>query len=180
MNGGPSGTAPAGAYYPPLPMYLRSQNRARMYGDVRRMKKPLSLRLCFASLTLLATAGSVPLFAHHSFAAEFDDQKPVKMTGTIVKVEWQNPHIWFYLAVKNADGSVTTWGFAGGAPGQLMRRGITKDQLKIGETIVVDGFRSKDGSNNASGGRVTFPDGRNVMTAGSQDRVPEQTSQSKP
>jgi hypothetical protein len=131
-------------------------------------------------LALAALTGAVPLCAHHSFAAEFDDQKPVKMTGTITKVEWQNPHIWFYLDVKNPDGSVTNWGFAGGAPGQLMRRGITKDQLKIGETVVVEGFRSKDGSNNASGGRLTFPDGRNVLTAGSQDRVPPQTMPAKP
>jgi hypothetical protein len=126
------------------------------------------------SLVLLALAvgGSAPVAAHHSFAAEFDDTKPVKMTGVIKKVEWTNPHIWFYLDVKNPDGTVTTWGFAGGAPGQLMRRGIVKDQLKLGETVVVEGFRAKDGSNNASGGRVTFPDGRNVLTAGSQDRTP--------
>jgi hypothetical protein len=143
------------------------------------MKTPFSFRLKFALPALLAIAASLPLFAHHSFAAEFDDQKPVKMTGTIVKVEWQNPHIWYYLAVKNADGTNTTWGFAGGAPGQLMRRGITKDQLKVGETVVVEGYRSKDGSNNASGGRLTFPDGRNVLTAGSQDRVPPQTMPSK-
>jgi hypothetical protein len=143
------------------------------------MKTPSPFSLKFALAALLAIASSLPLFAHHSFAAEFDDQKPVKMTGTIVKVEWQNPHIWYYLAVKNADGSSTTWGFAGGAPGQLMRRGITKDQLKIGETVVVEGYRSKDGSNNASGGRLTFPDGRNVLTAGSQDRVPPQSMPSK-
>jgi hypothetical protein len=116
---------------------------------------------------------AAPLFAHHSFSAEFDDRLPVKMSGTLVKVEWANPHIWFYLAVKNSDGSTTTWGFAGGAPGQLMRRGITKDQLKIGSTIVVEGYRSKDGTNNASGGRVTFPDGSSVLTAGGQDRVPD-------
>lgn len=131
-------------------------------------------------LASAALTSGIPLFAHHSFAAEFDDQKPVKMTGVITKVEWQNPHIWFYLDVKNADGTNTNWGFAGGAPGQLMRRGITKDQLKIGETVVVEGFRSKDGSNNASGGRLTFPDGRNVLTAGSQDRVPPQTMPAKP
>jgi hypothetical protein len=123
---------------------------------------------------MAAFSGS--LLAHHSFAAEFDDQKPVKMTGTIQRVEWQNPHIWFYLDVKNSDGSTTTWGFAGGAPGQLMRRGITKDQLKIGATVVVEGFRSKDGTNNASGGRLTYPDGRQVLTAGSQDRVPPATT----
>lgn len=144
-----------------------------------RMKTPSALRLSFALLALVAIAGRFPLLAHHSFAAEFDDKKPVKMTGTLVKVEWQNPHIWFYLAVKNSDGSTTTWGFAGGAPGQLMRRGIMKDQLKIGETIVVEGFRAKDGSNNASGGRITFPDGRNVLTAGAQDRVPPMTTPNK-
>ncbi len=120
----------------------------------------------------LCLAGSVSLAAHHSFAAEFDDTKPIKMTGTITKVEWTNPHIWFYLDVKNADGTTTTWGFAGGAPGQLMRRGVVKDQLKLGETVVVEGFRAKDGSNNASGGRVTFPDGQNVLTAGAQDTAP--------
>ena len=120
----------------------------------------------------LATANGVPVAAHHSFAAEFDDTKPIKMTGTIAKVEWTNPHIWFYVDVKNADGTTTTWGFAGGAPGQLMRRGIVKDQLKLGETVIVEGFRAKDGSNNASGGRITFPDGRNVLTAGPQDTAP--------
>ena len=130
------------------------------------MKKSFLLAAC------LAIGATVPLAAHHSFAAEFDDTKPVKMTGTIAKVEWTNPHIWFYLDVKNPDGSTTRWGFAGGAPGQLMRRGIVKDQLKLGETVVVEGFRAKDGSNNASGGRVTFPDGRNVLTAGAQDTAP--------
>ena len=138
------------------------------------------MRRIVIPLLLALTASGIPLLAHHSFAAEFDDQKPIKMTGVLTKVEWQNPHIWFYLDVKNPDGTTTNWGFAGGAPGQLMRRGITKDQLKIGETVAVEGFRSKDGSNNASGGRLTFPDGRNVLTAGSQDRVPPQTTPAKP
>ena len=134
------------------------------------MKMVMKISLALAAC--LATTGGVNLAAHHSFAAEFDDTKPVKMTGVITKVEWANPHIWFYLDIKNADGTTTTWGFAGGAPGQLMRRGIVKDQLKLGETVVVEGFRAKDGSNNASGGRITFPDGRNVLTAGPQDTAP--------
>ena len=76
------------------------------------LRTSFALRLSFVVLAMAAFSGS--LLAHHSFAAEFDDQKPVKMTGTIQRVEWQNPHIWFYLDVKNSDGSTTTWGFAGG------------------------------------------------------------------
>ena len=108
--------------------------------------------------------------AHHSFAAEFDDQKPLKLTGTLTKVEWTNPHIWYYLDVKNPDGTVTKWALSGGAPGQLMRRGIRKEQLTIGAVVNVDGFRAKDGSQNGFGRSVTYADGRNVFTALSQDQ----------
>lgn len=118
----------------------------------------------------LIVAGHTRLAAHHSFAAEFDDTKPVSVTGTITRVEWTNPHIWYYVDVKNPDGTVTSWAFSGGAPGQLMRRGITKDLLKLGSTVVVEGFRAKDGSNNGFGSRITYPDGRNVLTATTQDR----------
>ena len=124
-------------------------------------------------LSLLLAALALPTVqAHHSFAAEFDTAKPVKMTGVVTKVEWQNPHIWFYVDVKGADGTVTNWGFSGGAPGQLMRRGITRKVIQEGMTVTVEGFRSKDGSKNANGARVTFPDGRSVFTAGSEDRAP--------
>ena len=119
---------------------------------------------------LLALAGSLPVLAHHSFAAEFDDTKPVKVTGVITRVEWLNPHIWFYVDEKAPDGTITHWAFSGGAPGQLMRRGINKNVLQIGATVVVDGFRAKDASNNANGNKVTFPDGRNVFTAGNDPK----------
>jgi hypothetical protein len=117
-----------------------------------------------AVAVLLASAVR-PAIAHHSFAAEYDDQKPLKITGTLTKVDWMNPHIWYYVDVKNPDGSTTTWAISGGAPGQLMRRGITKDLLVIGSMVNVEGFKAKDGSNNGFGQRVTYQDGRNVFTA---------------
>ena len=112
---------------------------------------------------------AIPALAHHSETAEYDTTKPVKVTGTISRVEWTNPHIWFYVDVKDENGTVTTWGFSAAPPGMLMRRGITKDQLKIGAVVNVEGSRARDGSNNASGRRVTFADGRNVFTASAED-----------
>ena len=117
------------------------------------------------ALAALLAGATRPAIAHHSFAAEYDDQKPLKITGTLTKVDWMNPHIWYYVDVKNPDGSTTAWAISGGAPGQLMRRGITKDLLVIGSTVNVEGFKAKDGSNNGFGQRVTYQDGRNVFTA---------------
>ena len=119
-----------------------------------------------------ALLSAFPLLAHHSFSAEYDDSKPVKVTGVVTKVEWQNPHIWFYVDSKDETGKITHWAFSGGAPGQLMRRGIYKDVIQPGMTIHVDGFRAKDGSNNANGAKVTFPDGRQVFTASAEDQIP--------
>ena len=109
-----------------------------------------------------------PILAHHSEAAEYDPTKPIKVTGTLKTVEWKNPHVWFYVDVKNDSGKITTWGFSTSPPGMLMRRGITKDVFKIGAVVNVEGARARDGSNNATGRRVTFADGRNVMTAGGE------------
>ena len=101
--------------------------------------------------------------AHHAEAAEYDATKPVKVSGMLTKVEWQNPHVWFYVEVKE-DGKLTTWGFSTAPPGALMRRGVTKAALKIGSVINIEGVRARDGSNNASARRITFADGTNVLT----------------
>ena len=123
--------------------------------------------VCLTAGLLLAAAA--PMLAHHAFAAEYDSTKPVKVTGTVSKVEWTNPHIWFYVDVKDDSGKVTTWGFSGGPPGMLQRRGITKSVLKIGDTVTVEGFRAKDSSTNGTGGNVTFPDGRKVFAGSAED-----------
>lgn len=129
------------------------------------MKTARLKTVCFASLLVGLALGALPLAAHHSFASEYDDTKPVKFAGVVTKVEWMNPHIWFYVDEKKPDGTVTHWAISGGAPGQLMRRGISKDVIQPGMMIDVEGFRAKDGSDNANGTKVTFPDGRQVFTA---------------
>jgi hypothetical protein len=143
--------------------------RSRCLHSLRRVV--VSERMLFAGAAIalsLLWIGN-PVLAHHSESAQFDVSKPVKVAGVISKVEWMNPHIWFYVDVKDESGKVTTWGFSGGPPGMLLRRGITKDVLKIGSEVNVEGSRAKDGSNNASGRKVTFRDGRDVFTASAED-----------
>jgi hypothetical protein len=120
----------------------------------------------FLSVIGFALIAGPQVAAHHSEAAEYDSAKPVKVTGTISKVEWNNPHVWFYVDVKDEQGNVTTWGFSTAPPGALLRRGVSKNALKLGEVVNVQGSRARDGSNNASGRSITFPDGRNVLMAG--------------
>ena len=127
----------------------------------------------------LASLIASPLPAHHSFFAEFDPSHPVKVTGTITRVEWENPHVWYYLDVKGADGKVTTWGFSMNAPGQLMRSGLTKDMLKLGALITVEGFRAKDGSNNANSQRITLPDQQSVVTGTLGESTGDKTGEKK-
>ena len=120
------------------------------------------LAICFMTGAALLLTGTAAV-AHHSEAAQFDQSTPVEVTGVVTKVEWANPHIWFYVDVKDDQGRITTWGFSGGAPGMLARRGFTRNTLKPGDVVKVSGSRARDGSNNASGGRVTFADGRAVF-----------------
>jgi hypothetical protein len=106
---------------------------------------------------------AAPAWAHHAFAAEFDGKKPVKLVGTVTKMEWINPHAWIHIDVKGADGTVTNWMVECGTPNTLLRRGVTKTSVAAGMQIVVDGYQAKDGSNRANGRDVTFPDGSKVF-----------------
>jgi hypothetical protein len=121
-------------------------------------------RLAIA-FSLLAAAS--PTWAHHAFAAEFDSQKPVKLKGTVAKVEFINPHSWIHIDVKDSDGKVTRWMVEGGSPNALFRRGVTKNDLPVGTEISVDGYQAKDGSNRANGRDITLTDGRKLFVGGS-------------
>src|SRR5262245_33379210 len=118
-------------------------------------------------------SGGVSVRAHHSFAAEFDADKPVKFTdATVTRVQLINPHSWIYVDVKMPDGSVQNWAIEAGSPNILLRRGITKDTLKTGTKIVVDGYQSKDGSRRANGRDLTLPDGQKLFLGSSGTGAP--------
>jgi hypothetical protein len=113
-----------------------------------------------------------PLVAHHAFSAEFDARKPVKLEGTVSKMQWINPHAWIHVDVKRPDGKMETWMIEGGTPNTLFRRGFTKDSLKTGTKIVVEGYRAKDGSMRANGRDITFADGKKLFMGSSGTGAP--------
>jgi hypothetical protein len=133
----------------------------------------LLARVLAVALGLTATAA--PLSAHHSFAAEYDANKPVTITGTVTKLEWMNPHARFYVDVKDADGNITHWNFELGAIPVLLKQGWRKDSLKAGDEVTVEGSRAKDGSTTGNARSVKLPDGRRVFGGSSGgDTAPNQ------
>lgn len=124
------------------------------------------LAVLMAGLGLLGI--QAPVFAHHSFAAEFDENKPITLRGVVMKIEWTNPHAHILLAVRDESGtSLTTWDLELGSPNVLMREGWTRDCLKEGDQVIVEGFRTKDGTNLANARQVTLADGRKVFAGSS-------------
>jgi hypothetical protein len=129
------------------------------------------VRTILASVfVLIATA--VPALSHHAFSAEFDANKPVKLRGSVTKVELINPHSWIHIDVKGADGKVVSWAIEGGTPNTLFRLGITKDSLPVGTEILVDGYQAKDGTNRANGRDITLTDGKKIFMGGSSPGAP--------
>jgi hypothetical protein len=122
----------------------------------------------------LIAAAALPAWAHHSFASEFDVSKPVKLEGTVTKMEWINPHSWIHIDVKNPDGTVTSWMIEGGSPNALLRRGFTKHSLEPGSQIIVEGYQAKDGANRANGRDLTFSDGRKLfLGSNAEEKTPD-------
>jgi hypothetical protein len=134
---------------------------------------PTKLLRVFAGAALLV-ASAAPVIAHHSFAAEFDANKPVKIKGKVVKTEWVNPHIWIHIDVTGPDGKVESWMVEGGAPNALLRRGWRKNSLPYGIEITLEGFQAKDGAYRANGRDITFPDGTKLFVGSTGTGAPDE------
>jgi len=131
------------------------------------------LAITIAGVSAFLALAAVPGWSHHAFAAEFDAKQPVKFKGVVTKMEWTNPHVWIHVDVKQPDGTVEKWSIEAGTPNVLCRRGFTRQALLPGTEIMVDGYRSKDGSHRANGRDLTFPDGRTLFLGGSSPDAPD-------
>ena len=127
----------------------------------------MSRTLAFVLGAGVAFLAVVPVWAHHAFSAEFDSSKPIKLRGTVTKMEWINPHAWIHIDVKSEDGTVSPWMIEAAAPNSLLRRGFTKNSLLPGMEILVEGYQAKDEARRANGSIITFTDGRKLFIGSS-------------
>jgi hypothetical protein len=130
--------------------------------------------LMFGLVVMATIPLAPPASAHHSFAAEYDADKPVTLTGSVTKMAWINPHSWIYIDVKKQDGTVENWAVEAGPPGTLVRAGFTKNSLAPGTVIKVNGYRAKDGALRANGRDITLPDGKLLFVGGSSPGAPKE------
>ena len=126
------------------------------------------------TLIIASLVSTIPSWAHHAFAAEFDLKKPITLQGTVTKMEWINPHAWIHIDVKGPDGKITSWMVEGGTPNILLRRGFTKKSLQEGTVVIVEGYQAKNGENRANGSNITFTNGKRLFLGGSNpDEKPQ-------
>jgi hypothetical protein len=130
-----------------------------------------NLAIAVAGVALMSMG--MPVWAHHAFAAEFDEKRPIKLAGTVTKWELVNPHSWIHMDVKNADGTITPWTVEGGSPNALLRKGFTKNSLPEGTEIVVEGYQAKDGANRGVAATLTYKDGRKVFLGSANENGKE-------
>ena len=136
-------------------------------------------KLCLVSAALFLCT-CLPLSAHHSFAAEYDQKQPITLKGVVTKLEWMNPHVLFYLDVTDSDGKVTHWACEGGNPNALARRGWRKDSLKAGDQVTIQAFRAKDASNTVNARTIVLSDGKKVFAGAADDGGPGETEYKGP
>jgi hypothetical protein len=155
-------------------MKATKATKAMPPGRVKMSRIRLTI-LGLACLALIATVAVAPtaVDAHHAFSAEFDANRPVDLEGTVLEMEWINPHAWIHIEVASESGETEQWSIEAGAPNGLIRRGFTRDSLLPGTKILVSGYRAKDGANRANGSSITFEDGRKLFVGGSNPDLPE-------
>jgi hypothetical protein len=133
----------------------------------------MRVRALFGTIVAAAWLAAVPASAHHSFAAEFDETKPIKLTGKVIEMRWSNPHAWIYLEVTGADGKAEKWAFETSAANGLFRRGWRKQDLPAGTVLTIDGWLARNGSKTVNAGSIVFPDGRRLFAGSSNPNAPK-------
>ncbi|HLQ78824.1 MAG TPA: DUF6152 family protein [Terriglobia bacterium] len=131
------------------------------------------MRTTLSIIAVTLVLAVMPALAHHSFASEYDQTKPVKLQGKVTQVEWINPHSWIHLDVPGADGKMVNWMVEGGSPNIMIRRGFSKKSLDIGTELIVAGYQARNGEHKANGSSITFTDGRKLFVGGSNPDDPE-------